>query len=134
MIRYYLMAGAGLVAALSLAAGGTSTGKLAVVEGIEWQLVELEAKPVPPGTTLNIAKDGLFGKGPCNRYSAKFDRQNPAGAIGEVVTTRMACEGRMELESQYFAILRSSRGFNPSAENTLELLAPNGSVLAKFKK
>jgi heat shock protein HslJ len=97
-----------------------------------WTAVELNGKPVD-GLTLDYTTDKVSGTGGCNRFNGPIAIEDDAIQIGPLVATKMMCEGKIEIESQYFAALEAARSF--ALDNGRLLLKDDGGrVLLKFKK
>jgi heat shock protein HslJ len=97
-----------------------------------WAAVELNGKPVA-GPTLDYTTDKVSGTGGCNRFNGPITIEDDAIQIGPLVSTKMSCEGKSEIESQYFSALESARSFVID-HGMLLLKAEDGHVLLKFKK
>jgi heat shock protein HslJ len=97
-----------------------------------WTAIQLNGKPVD-GLTLDYTTDKVSGTGGCNRFNGPISIEDDAIQIGPLATTKMMCEGKSELESQYFAALEAARSFVVQS-NILTLKAEDGHDLIKFKK
>jgi len=97
-----------------------------------WVAIELGGKPVE-GLTLNYTTDKVSGTGGCNRFSGPISIEDDAIQIGPLAATKMICEGKSEIETQYFTALEAARSFVVEGD-MLTLKADDGHVLAKFKK
>jgi heat shock protein HslJ len=97
-----------------------------------WIAVELNGKPVE-GLTLDYTTDKVSGTGGCNRFNGPIIIEDDAVQIGPLVSTKMMCEGKAEVESQYFAALEAARSFVLD-NGMLVLKGDGGKVLVKFKK
>jgi heat shock protein HslJ len=97
-----------------------------------WIAVELNGKPVE-GLTLDYTTDKVSGTGGCNRFNGPIIIEDDAVQIGPLVSTKMMCEGKAEVESQYFTALEAARSFVLD-NGMLVLKGDGGKVLAKFKK
>ncbi|MBA2126539.1 META domain-containing protein [Hyphomicrobium methylovorum] len=98
----------------------------------QWVAIELDGKAVD-GPTLAYTTDKVSGTGGCNRFNGPIAIEDDAVQIGPLVSTRMFCEGKSEIESRYFAALEEARAF--TLENgKLVLKGENGKVLLKFRK
>ncbi len=97
-----------------------------------WVAFELNGKAVD-GPTLEYTTDKVSGTGGCNRFNGPITIEDDAVQIGPLASTRMLCEGKAEIEAQYFAALEAARSFTLEGE-VLVLKADDGHVLVKFKK
>jgi heat shock protein HslJ len=97
-----------------------------------WAAVELNGKPVE-GLTLDYTTDKVSGTGGCNRFSGPISIEDDAIQIGPLATTKMLCEGKAEIESQYFAALEAARSFVID-DGMLFIKTDGGKVILKFKK
>lgn len=121
------------ISALILISGGAAMaddddGPLAA----SWVAIELNGKPVD-GPTLDYTTDKVSGTGGCNRFNGPITIEDDAVQIGPIAATRMTCEGKAEVETQYFAALEAARSLVVEGD-TLTLKAEDGHVLVKFKK
>ena len=97
------------ISALILISGGAAMaddddGPLAA----SWVAIELNGKPVD-GPTLDYTTDKVSGTGGCNRFNGPITIEDDAVQIGPLAATRMMCEGKAEVETQYFAALEAAR-------------------------
>ncbi|MBS0232325.1 MAG: META domain-containing protein [Proteobacteria bacterium] len=97
-----------------------------------WIATELAGKPVE-GLTLDYTTDKVSGTGGCNRFSGPITIEDDAVQIGPLASTKMMCEGKSELEAQYFSALEAARSFVVEGD-TLTLKADDGHALVKFRK
>lgn len=97
-----------------------------------WTATELDGKPVD-GLTFDYTTDKVSGTGGCNRFSGPISIEDDAIQIGPLASTKMMCEGKSEIETQYFTALESARSFAVEGDS-LTLRAEDGHVLLKFKK
>ena len=97
-----------------------------------WVAYELNGKPVD-GPTLDYTSDKVSGTGGCNRFNGSISVEDDAVQIGPLASTRMVCEGKAEIEAQYFAALEAARSLVIEGES-LVLKSDDGHVLVKFKK
>lgn len=97
-----------------------------------WIAVELNGKPVE-GLTLDYTTDKVSGTGGCNRFNGPITIEDDAVQIGPLASTKMMCEGKSEIEAQYFTALEAARSFVVE-DDTLTLKGEDGHDLVKFKK
>ena len=97
-----------------------------------WIATELNGKPVE-GLTLDYTTDKVSGTGGCNRFNAPITIEDDAVQIGPLASTKMMCEGKSEIEAQYFSALEAARSFVVEGD-TLTLKGEDGHTLVKFRK
>ncbi|MET0407780.1 MAG: META domain-containing protein [Hyphomicrobium sp.] len=97
-----------------------------------WAAIELNGRPVE-GPTLDYTTDQVSGTGGCNRFNGPISIEDDAVQIGPLASTKMTCEGKSDVEAQYFAALEAARSF-VIQDDTLTLKAEDGHDLVKFKK
>ena len=97
-----------------------------------WVAFELNGKAVE-GPTLQYTTEKVSGTGGCNQFNGPITIEDDAVQIGPLASTRMMCEGKADVEAQYFAALQAARTFTLDGE-VLVLKAEDGHVLLKFKK
>ena len=97
-----------------------------------WVAFELNGKAVE-GPTLQYTTEKVSGTGGCNQFNGPITIEDDAIQIGPLASTRMMCEGKADVEAQYFAALQAARTFTLDGE-VLVLKAEDGHVLLKFKK
>jgi heat shock protein HslJ len=119
------------IAALALAGAAMAQDDDAQTTA-SWVAFELEGQPVD-GLTLQYTTDKVSGTGGCNQFNGPISIEDDAVQIGPLAATRMACEGKSDIEAKYFAALEAARTFALEGE-TLVLKAEDGHVLVKFKK
>ncbi|MET0639079.1 MAG: META domain-containing protein [Hyphomicrobium sp.] len=97
-----------------------------------WAAIELNGRPVE-GPTLDYTTDQVSGTGGCNRFNGPISIEDDAVQIGPLASTKLTCEGKSDVETQYFAALGAARSF-VIQDDTLTLKAEDGHDLVKFKK
>ncbi len=107
---------------------GDSDGPLTA----SWAATELNGKPVE-GLTLDYTTDRVSGTGGCNRFNGPISIEDDAVQIGPLAATKMMCEGKSEIEAQYFGALEAARSFVVEGD-VLTLKSEDGHDLVKFKK
>lgn len=130
------------LAACAQGGGGTAATPAASsrsFQDTDWTLVDLDGSPFEtaegrraPTLTLAGAGPSATGFAGCNRLTGSYESTGDSLRFGAVATTRMHCEGAMELEQRYLAALEATRRYRVS-ESGLELLDAEGAVLAKFR-
>lgn len=104
--------------------------------GTEWQLVQLDGKPVKPEEgkfTLTLLAEGnrFAGVGACNRLMGKYEAtEKGALKIGPVASTMMACPG-MEQEDAYTKMLEATTHYD--MDGPMLLLLSDGELKAVFQ-
>jgi heat shock protein HslJ len=121
-----------LMAALALAAGPVLADDDDGAPTASWVVVELNGKLVD-GPTLDYTSDKVSGTGGCNRFNGPISIEDDAIQIGPLASTKMMCEGKAEIESQYFAALEAARSFVLD-NGMLVIKDEGGKVILKFKK
>ncbi|MGH7528540.1 MAG: META domain-containing protein [Gemmatimonadales bacterium] len=108
--------------------------------GPEWTLVELDGRPIepeaasrPPNLHFDAEAGRVTGFAGCNRLGGSYQAAASGDSLkfGPLVTTKMACEPGMELETGFLAALEATRAYRVS-ERGLELLG-DGGPRARFK-
>ena len=123
-----------LMTALALAA----SSRLALADDDDgpptasWTAVELNGKPVE-GLTLDYTTEKASGSGGCNRFNGPISIEDDAIQIGPLASTKMMCDGKSEIESQYFAALEAARSFAIDG-GMLIIKDESGKVILKFKR
>ena len=104
---------------------------------IEWKLIAIEHKSV-------VAKGRAFlkfdeedretqGKAFCNSISAEYERMGDNQiTFDEVISTKMYCDGVMDLENQMVTNLKNVKKFE--IRNGMLYLSDSDKVLLTFKK
>ena len=103
---------------------------------VYWKLVEIKGKPVnkmaairQPFLYLDPENGHMRGYGGCNRFFGSYLRRENTLVFNKVASTRMACKGGMEVEEQFFQILRQAASY-VLEKDRLQLLDSNGKVVA----
>ena len=109
------------------------------VAGVDWQLIELNAKTAPPGAggrrvTLRFDADSarVGGFAGCNRFGGSYTIAGDSLRFGPLVMTRMACTDGMQLESHLTEALQATRRYELTSTQ-LKLFGPSGAV-ARFSR
>ncbi len=102
--------------------------------GPEWTLVELDGRPIapeeasrPPNLHFDAEAGRVTGFAGCNRLSGSYEAVASGDSLkfGPLVTTKMACEPGLELETGFLEVLEATRAYRLS-ERGLELLGDGG--------
>jgi len=110
---------------------GTGGDPGALIEGLDWRVVEIGGRAVPEGVeaSLRLAGRSVAGRGGCNRFTGTFDLTGETLTIGPVAATMMACPGeQMAAERALFDAFAATRGFDIGADGALILLGSRGPV------
>jgi len=109
------------------------------VAGVDWQLIELNAKTAPAGAggrrvTLRFDADSarVTGFAGCNRFGGSYTMAGDSLRFGPLATTRMACTEGMQLESDLTAALMATRRYELTSTQ-LKLFGASGAV-ARFSR
>lgn len=90
-----------------------------------WMLHSLNGTPLnqqdtlrqQPALQFNLIKNRVSGNTGCNQLGGTVSVKNDSLSFGQLVTTKMACEGTMELESQFLNALSEVNRFDFSNED-----------------
>ena len=97
--------------------------------GKDWHLVAIDGLAFTAGATLRIEAGGaLFGKAPCNRWSAVNRAVLPELDPGTIRSTRMACD-RMAEEQAFFTALAAMTEARVDAAGSLTLTGADGRTM-----
>lgn len=84
------------------------------LQGIRWHLAELEGEAIAQEETsrrpyLEVAVDAetFSGFSGCNNYTGSYTLEGTTVAFGNSASTRKNCDGAMDLEARYLAMLAS---------------------------
>lgn len=109
------------------------------VAGVDWQLIELNAKTAPAGAggrrvTLRFDADSarVAGFAGCNSFGGSYTVAGDSLRFGPLAMTRMACTEGMQLESSLTAALTATRRYELTSTQ-LKLFGPAGAV-ARFSR
>lgn len=105
------------------------------LDGTEWQLTELNGKPLPPFILVTLSfQDGTAGgSAPCNGYGAGYVQDGTNLALEPAISTMMYCDGVMEYETEYLVAFSQVKSFRLE-DDKLSLLDASGAVLLVFGK
>jgi heat shock protein HslJ len=106
----------------------------AALDGTAWVLTGLPGRALTGRATptLQFAQGRVSGTDGCNRYSGGYAQQGGGLEIGPLASTRMACEEEVMQQGRAVTdALAGARSFRIDG-GTLELLAADGTVLARF--
>lgn len=107
------------------------------LDGPEWQLTMIDHKNVIANGRAYLVFDGkdleVKGKAFCNSISADYERMGDSQIVfQEIVSTKMYCDGVMDLENQMVTNLRKVKRFE--IRNGMLYLSDSDKVLLTFKK
>lgn len=74
-----------------------------------------------PALQFNLNKQQVHGNTGCNQLNGKFTIGQDSLSFGELITTKMACQDVMELESQFVEALNRTNKYDISNERLLLL-------------
>ena len=104
-----------------------------------WKLTQLggEVVSTPPGAReinliLQAANQRVTGFAGCNLMMGSYVLAGGEIKFDQMGSTRMACEGRMEIEQHYLAMFDGARRWEITATN-LRLLDAAGKTIATFE-
>lgn len=118
----------------SIFKGGNDLVKL---EGTTWTLTAIEGKPVDGDSRaflkFNDKETRVSGKAFCNSVSGEYERiAEDQLTFGALVSTKMYCEGVMDLENQMVTNLQNVRRFE--IKSGMLYLYSTDLLLLTFKK
>ena len=124
-------------AADSAAPGEISTPPSGITDR-EWLLVQLGDKLSPQGNggkpvtlTLASAEGRASGDAGCNQYSGPFTLSGNQLTFGPAISTKMACEQGMDVETAFLSMLNDVRTYQ-ATDSSLTLRGASGPV-ARFR-
>lgn len=88
------------------------------LEGSSWTLAsaKMGTKPLvfdqnTASTSLLFEQGRLTGAAPCNEYGADFTTKDASISLGQVSSTKRACDG-LDLENEYLSLLGSAKAYS----------------------
>jgi heat shock protein HslJ len=132
------MAAATILGILSLACSQNSTLPAGDVIGTTWTLSQVNGEVVDTAAvnrtpTLMLDADGrASGNAGCNQFGGEYELTGSTLRFGPLAMTRMACPGRMDIETAYSEALDMTREWRVR-DGMLELMAGDR-VLARFRR
>lgn len=120
-----------LLGGLLLAACAAPAGAPEGLAGTSWALSELNgAAPVAEATLQFDGEGRLAGSAGCNRYGGGYSAEGATLAVGQLVSTKMACmaDGVMTQEADFLGILGQAASYS-IAGDTLTIEAADGASL-----
>ncbi len=91
--------------AMMVAFGGFVLAGATALQAETLTLTLVDGAPPAYAATVNLdTPDAVFGRGPCNRYSARLTGDLPAFRPEPIIATRMACPD-LAAEQQFFVLL-----------------------------
>lgn len=123
-----------LLAIIIMAAGPQAASAFEdAVADVEWKVFEIGGKKIEEDAGMLVFhRNKVAGRTSCNRLFGQFNPiPNNGVAFNQIGTTRMMCEGKMELERQLLDALEKVRGYKHDGM-TLLLLDGSGGVLVKL--
>ena len=108
------------------------------LRGTDWQLTQLEGKPVAatnhgqiPHLLFSMEDQRVSGNGGCNRIMGSFEITDDQLRLPGMASTMMACASGMEQERRFMQALEKIQHFRISGSQ-LELLDASNTVLMRF--
>lgn len=126
-LRYAVIALA-IVAMLWPSAPPKARGALA---GSEWRIIEVDGAKVSGAGTVRFTQATVRGKATCNAFFGAFRDHGGMIEIGGLNTTRMMCEGRMELEQSLLNVLGRVRAYRLEG-SWLDLVDAEGKTVMRL--
>lgn len=120
-----------LIAAAIVFASVSARAFTAAINDIEWKVFEIGGKKVDDAGSLVFHQNKVAGRAACNKLFGQFAPTATGVAFNHIGTTRMACEGKMELEAALLSALEKVRAFKHDGL-TLLLLDDSGATLVKL--
>lgn len=107
------------------------------LDGPEWKLTAINHKPVVANGRAFLKFDGddleVKGKAFCNTITADYERMGDNQVtFQEITSTKMYCDGVMDLENQMITNLRNVKRFE--IRNGMLYLSDSDNVILTFKK
>lgn len=99
--------------------------------GTSWVLSDLNGAPPVAEATLQFDGEGrLAGSTGCNRYSGGYSVEGATMAVGQLISTKMACmaDGAMTQEADFLGALGQAASYS-IAGDTLTIEAADGASL-----
>jgi heat shock protein HslJ len=128
-----------ILAALLALVAACASGSVRELRDREWRMTSVEGQAtLPEGISTPTAwfdTDGRFtGNTGCNSAGAAYTVKGDALTIRTLISTKRACldPAGNRLERAYFEAIEKTRRFRIE-QGKLELLAENGTVLARFE-
>lgn len=109
----------------------------------EWELTKLNGTDASTLSTVPVTVTAVFtptgelnGKGACNSYNGSYEVSGNDLTIGPVAMTMMFCEGLMDLEQAYVAMLGDVGAYNvvlsDDGSEILQLMDNNKTIIAEY--
>lgn len=126
-------------AAKAASAADTAAAAAPNIRDTRWNLVALGDKQLAPAVTqratphIILAPDSkqVSGSGGCNRMFGVYELNGDKLRFSGVGSTKMACKGGMDTETQFLGALLRVKAWKLSGQQ-LELSDSTGAVLARF--
>ena len=110
-----------------------------IVSNSTWRLTQLAEEPVvTPANgrdvqfTLDYSNRKIAGDAGCNRFFGRYEMNGDAIRFSDIGSTKMFCDGRMDVEQGFLAMLGEAASWKIS-DKTLQLFDASGKALATFK-
>ena len=116
----------------------TPPAQTASIENREWALAQLGDNASPLGNggkpvtlTLTSAEQRAGGNAGCNGYGAPYTLSGSQLTFGPAISTKMACEQGMEVETAFLGMLANVTSYQ-ATDSSLTLMGSTGE-LARFR-
>jgi heat shock protein HslJ len=115
---------------------GCKTQQISITN-TEWKLVkmydeDLSALTPPLTLTLDEAQKKISGFAGCNRFFGGYELNQSTLKFGNTGSTKMFCQDKSEIESNYFKALGEVQSFK--SENEKLFLLSGEKIILEFKK
>ena len=97
-----------LLALIAMAWPNTAPRADSGLIGTNWRVAEIDGKPVIGAGTLIFRQGSAGGRASCNSFGSTFEANGTAVSFRQIISTKMYCNGRMELEQALFRALEAS--------------------------
>ena len=126
-----------ILSVLLVGCGNTSNQQEAVpdLEGT-YQITQVgDSRISDPELTMNFdgEEERMSGYAGCNNFSASFQQNESSVGFTRPISTKMYCEGKMEIEDQLFSLLDSISSVRMS-NGQVELYSANNKTLITLRK
>ncbi len=119
------------LAALAIAWPSAEPVARSGLAGSEWRVAEIEGRDAAGAGTLRFTATSVRGKAACNSFFGSFREAGTSIKIDGITSTRMLCNGRMQLEQKFLSALSKAIAYRIES-GTLLLTAADGRVLVRL--
>lgn|SRR5690625_5135636 len=126
-----------ILSVLLVGCGNTSSQQetVPVLEGT-YQITQVgDFRISDPDLTMNfdVEEERMSGNAGCNNFSSSFQQNESSIDFTRPISTKMYCEGNMEIEDQLFRLLDSISSVR-SSNGQIELFSPDNQTLVTLRK